>query len=343
MNGLKKLAPAIVLVLFAQAVSAETRPAAPQATVLERLLNGPRLINIVDDFLIFWEFAKGQPLHRQRMLWDRMVEAKHRDFFERAVYRHADPGERRTMLDEFLLRVPAQIDAIRELNKNIQNSIIEAYVHFKETRFRDYRHQHHIYFGVSLFRFDGAVRPVSNDAGIPDTLCLGAEVLAGYTPDQVRMVVIHEFFHLYHFNYLFRQPQPSEFRAAHMPLMIEGLAVAGAEEAYPYQPRSVYLHFTDDEIAAEQHDLAANASRYLALIRGGVMPEEYEPWFKVNQDGDIPSRGGYLLGYEVVKRMLAAYTLEQIVRMTPAELREQAEEQLAAISGDRVFLFAGPR
>ena len=70
------------------------------------------------------------------------------------------------------------------------------------------------------------------------------------------------------------------------------------------------------------------------------MPERYEEWFTSAPGCETPLRGGYLLGYEVAKRVLAAFTLEQMVRMTPAQLREHAEEQLAAMSTDGVIMMA---
>jgi hypothetical protein len=54
----------------------------------------------------------------------------------------------------------------------------------------------------------------------------------------------------------------------------------------------------------------------------------------------VSHRGGYLLGYEVAHRLLAMFTFEQVVRMTPVQLREHVEEQLAAMAADRVLLMA---
>lgn len=319
------------------------RPALERAA-LEKLL-GHKVINIVDDFLVFWDLAKDKPLRTQRRIWKRVVESKHRAYFERAVYRGADPGRRRAMLNEFLIRVPERVEAIRELNRTVTNRLIEALINFRDLRFREYQHQRDVYIGLSFFKFDGAVRPVQNDKGIPDTLCLGAEVLARYTPEQVRMTIIHEFFHLYHFKFLFQHAGLSseDFRTAHVPLMIEGLAVAGAQEAYAGQPPAVYLHFSEDEFKKQERELASNAARFLDLIRWSAPTDQYERWFTQSYDGQIPSRGGYLLGAEVAKRMRAGYTFEQMVRMSPAELRSHAEEQLAAISGYGVLMMAGVR
>jgi hypothetical protein len=319
--------------------------AALERTALERLLGDHKVINIVDDFLAFWDQASDKPLRIQRRIWMRTVQSKHRDYFDRAVYRGAEPARRRAMLDEFLIRVPERVDAIRELNRTITDNLIVAFIHFRDFRFREYQQQHDVYIGLSFFGFDGAVRPVQNDQGIPDTLCLGAEVLAKYSPEQVRVTLIHEFFHLYHFGFLFQQPGVSSeaFRMPHIPLLIEGMAVAGAEQAYAGQQEMTYLHFDEDELAAQQRELSANAARFLDLIRSSSPPDQYERWFTQNYDEQIPSRGGYLLGYEVAKRMMSTYTIEQMVRMSPAELRAQAEEQLAAISGYRVLLMATGR
>jgi predicted Zn-dependent protease DUF2268 len=325
-------------------------PAASQADfvtergAVERLLNDHKVINIVDDFLSFWDVAADKNSNVQRRLWMRMVEDKHRDYFERAVYRGADLQQRRLMLDQFLLRVPGEVDAIRELNKTIYAAFIEAVVHFKEIRFREYHQNTDVFIGLSLFRFDGAVRPVQNNEGIPDTLCLGAEVLSRYSPGQLRTTIIHELFHLYHFNFLFAEPRqwsPSELRTPHIPLMVEGMAVAGSEEAFPSQTRSVYLHYSDRELASHQQALAASAARFLEMIQAGAPVDEYEQWFAGGGSDELVSRGGYLLGYEVTRRLRASYTFEQLVRMSPAELREHSEEQLAAMAGYRVLLFSG--
>jgi hypothetical protein len=343
MLSLKRISFLVALVILtAPASSAHSQPASERPP-MERLLDGHRVINIVDDFLLFWDQAKDATPYRQRRLWRRMVENKHRDYFERAVYRNADPRERRAMLDEFFIRVAGQVDAIREFNKRISDistsMLSQPFVYFK-ARFPDYQQQTDVYIGLSLFRFDGAVRPVSNDAGVPDTLCLGAEVLAGYTPEQFKVAIAHEFFHLYHFSFLFQHPSLEEFKTAHMPLMIEGMAVAATEEVYQLEPRTLYLHFTDEDMVAQQRDLSASAARYLELIARGAPPGDYESWFTNAQTDEALPRGGYLLGYEVTKRVLATLNLQQMVRMTPAELREHAEEQLAAMAGHGIMLLS---
>ena len=318
--------------------------AAPRSTVdrsiVESLLEGPKIVNIVDDFLLFYDAAKGKTLRRQRRLWKQMVESKHQNYFDRAVYRNADLAERRDMLNEFLIRVPFHVDAIREFNQKFSDYFVEALVSFKHYRFREYRQQHDIYLGLSLFGFDGSVRPLHNDLGIPDTLCLGAEVLADYTPEQVKITIAHEFFHLYHFSFLFQQPELSEIRSAHMALMIEGMAVAATEEAIPFKERPLYLHFSDEDFLAQTEALSYSSERYLALVRGDAPPAEYEKWFTNEAWDRVPPRGGYLLGYELTKRIMAIFTLEQMVRMTPAELREHAEEQLSSMAGEQVLLMA---
>src|SRR5262249_38934129 len=152
-------------------------------------------------------------------------------------------------------------------------------------------------------------------------------------------------FHLYHFGYLFggmfqlyhqglifKQGALAALSAAHVPLMAEGLAVAGSEAVYPGQPLAMYLHLPQDELAVPKEELAQSSLQFLALIRQGALPEKYEQWFANASFEGVPRRGGYLLGYEVISHALATSTLEDMVRMNSAQLAEQAEEQLSAMS-----------
>ena len=330
----------LLALLLPVCAHAQAKPSAEHG-IFERLFQGSKVVNVVDDFFSFWEAMKDKPPAQQRFWWKRMVEEKHHDYFERAVYRNADPKARRAMLSEFLVRMPERIDALREFNRQLADPhtspLIRAFIAFK-TRFPDYRQQHDIYVGLSLLRFDGAVRPVGNEQGVPDTLCLGADVLCGYTADELRLALLHEFFHLYHFSFLFQQPALDDFRAPHMPLMIEGMAVAATEAMMPGYPVAFYLHFSDEGHKAQAHDLRANAARFLELVAGNAPPDQYEAWFRNVAVESVPPRGGYLLGYEVTRRVLAAMPIEQMVRLTPAELREHAEEQLSEIAGRSVLV-----
>jgi hypothetical protein len=302
-------------------------------------LHEHKVINVVDDLLAFWDQSRGLSLRRQRRAWTRLVETKHRDSFEKAIYRGADESQRRVILDQFLLRLAWQIGAIREFNKTAPELVERGLLDFK-SRFPEYSQERDIYIAPSMFMFDGSVRPVQNEEGVPDTLCLGGDVLSGYTAEQFQMVIAHELFHLYHFGFLMRDASPAEFRTGHLPLIIEGMAVAGTEMIYPYLPASSYLHFSDDELAAQEVDLMFSSRRFLTLLSDGSPSEQYESWFTNTADPTVPPRGGYLLGYEVAKRVLATYTMEQMVRLTPAQLREHVEEQLLEMSTDQIILLA---
>lgn len=341
MSKLKRIFLVIAAILFIAPAPLAFAVPVPRSTQLsfEKLLNGHKVVNIVDDFLLFWDQAKAKPIGQQRKLWLKMVENKHRDYFDRAVYRNADHQERRAMLNQFLKRVPDRVEAIREFNRWVVESLREGLLNF-QYRFTEYHHQRDVYIGLSLFRFDGSVRPVQNEAGIPDTLCLGADVLADYSPEEIQVMLAHEFFHLYHFSFLFRQPSLAQLMTAHIPLMIEGMAVAAAEQLYPSLPTHMYLHFSDEEYRAQKESLAPSSNHFLEMIKKGASPEQYGTWFINGKADGVPPRGGYLIGYEVTRRVLAAYTLEQMAQMPPAQLREHAEEQLAAMATDRVLLMA---
>ncbi len=338
-----------IVFLFGLSLPAQ---AAPELTITERIFNGHKVINIVDDFLAFWEKAEGKSLRLQRRLWRLMVESKHQNYFDRAVFRNATADERQALLDEFLSAVPDKVESIRRLNATLldwsTNPISDAIIKFRSSAFFvNYKQPSDIYFGLSLLQFDGSVRAIGNDLGIPDTLCLGADVLADYKPEQLTVAIIHEFFHLYHFSFLLQHPDWFDIGSAHARLMIEGMAVAATEMANPGQMSlELHLNFSQKEMAAQEQEMESSARRYLGLIRADARPEEYELWFADIETHEAPTRGGYLLGYKVVKRLLNIYGTDQIpriIRMSPAELRQHAEEQLAAMSGNPVLLISGDR
>jgi hypothetical protein len=328
---------AVLFCLSATALAvprSETHPAQEQ---VDSLLDGHKIVNIVDDFLNFWEQARGKRMSRQRKLWARLVESKHQEYFERGIYQNASPQNRAALLNQFLVQVPSRINRLKEFNKTAEEEVRIALYNFK-MRFPFYHQRQDIYIGLSFFMFDGSVRSLKNELGVPDTLCLGAEVLADYPLEQLQIAFAHEFFHLYHFSFLFNQPSLAQIRTAHFPLIIEGLAVAGAETVYPAMPPTLYLHYTHKQFESQREELSANARKFLELIKEDATSDKYEHWFTDAGSENVPKRGGYLLGYEVAQRIMAMFTLDQIVRMTPAQLREHVEEQLSAISADRVLL-----
>jgi uncharacterized protein YjaZ len=138
---------------------------------------------------------------------------------------------------------------------------------------------------------------------------------------------------------VFQQDIFTHLIAAYVPLMVEGMAVAASEQIYPGYPETMYIHFTNEELGAQEAELVGNAQAFLNMMREGNLPYQYERWFTGTYEG-IPRRGGYLLGYEVTKRALTGMTLEQLARLTPARLGQEAEAQLSSIVTSGVVLMA---
>ncbi|HYM01272.1 MAG TPA: DUF2268 domain-containing putative Zn-dependent protease, partial [Blastocatellia bacterium] len=317
----------------------------------EIILDGNQIVNMLPDVLAFWDIAQGKRLSHQRALWVRMVESKYKDYFERAVYRGADQDSRMAILDSFLTQLPSRIRLIRQFASRAPEAIVDAMIDFK-ARFPHYAQARDIYLGVSLSMFDGAVKPVGNPFGVPDTLCLAADILSNYSPDQLKILLVHEVFHLYHFDYLFAgvykqynvglvfdQEVMNRLVASYVPLMVEGMAVEASEEIYPGYPLTMYLHYTGQQLADQQDELVQSAQDFLEMIKSGALPYQYDRWFNGNYDG-IPRRGGYLLGYEVTKRSLQSSNLELMMHRPPEQLGEEAVNQLSTMIGEKVVLMA---
>src|SRR5262245_19675257 len=351
-RGVILMAGLALIGLAPSAFAAGNRTAEQKTAAANKiLLDNHRIVNMLDDVIAFYDQAAGESIFKQRLLWKRTVERKYSDFFNRAVFRNADQDMRLAMIDRFLELLPGRIEAIRQFNQTATESVFQGLLNFKY-RFPDYKQQRDIYIGVSLFTFDGTVRSVNNDLGLPDTLCLGADVLSGYSPDQARIVVVHELFHLYHYAILlgrafrlagpglvFQQEIFTHLIAAYVPLMVEGMAAAASEQIYPGYPVTMYVHFTPDELSAQESNLVDNAQAFLNMMREGYLPYQYEKWFTGAYEG-IPKRGGYLLGYEVTKRALAGASLEQLARMTPSQLGQEAEGQLSSIVTSGLVIMA---
>ena len=53
-----------------------------------------RIVNVVDDFVAYHQAAQGVDPARRAALWDSMLEARHKDFFDDAIYRRKKGAER---------------------------------------------------------------------------------------------------------------------------------------------------------------------------------------------------------------------------------------------------------
>lgn len=342
---------AVLLVLQLGSAARAEGSADALAPGSEQMLDGHQIINLLPDVIAFSKTASGLKPSKQRILWTRTVENRYRDYFERAVYRGADADTRREMLDSFLAQLPDRIPAIQKFSTQAGELIVDSMIDFK-ARFPNYIQQRDIYVGVSFFGFDGTIKPVSNELGVPDTLCIGSEVAAGYSTDQLKIALVHELFHLYHFNYLFAgvyksyglgmvydQEVMNRLVAAYIPLMVEGMAVAASEQIYPGRPLTMYLHFSSEQLSSEQDEIVQSAQDFLSMIKMGALPYQYDRWFNGAYDG-IPKRGGYLLGYDAVKQSMQVTGLETLARMSPQQLGEEAVAQLSTMIGDKVILMA---
>ena len=355
MLKLRAIVLLLVSVLFTRlapcAVASSAGGVPPAADII---LDGNQIVNMLPDVLAFWDAAQGKRLSHQRALWTRTIETKYKDYFERAVYRGADQDTRMAILDAFLTQLPAKIGQIRQFASQGPEAVVDAMIDFK-ARFPHYNQQRDIYLGVSLSIFDGSVKPVGNEFGVPDTLCLAADVLASYSPDQLKILFVHEMFHLYHFDFLFAgvykqynvglvfdQEVMNRLVASYIPLTAEGMAVDASEEIYPGRPLTMYLHYTDQQLSDQQDEIVQNAQDFLEMIKMGALPYQYDRWFNGTYDG-IPRRGGYLLGYEVTKHALESSNLEMMMRKSPEQLGELAVTELSTMIGEKVILMATDR
>jgi hypothetical protein len=179
---------------------------------------------------------------------------------------------------------------------------------------------------LSLFRFDGKI-PHDN----PRMLLLGMDGLAKFHGQSVSLPVIvsHELFHLYHFQ-VNPLPRDTDYVGLYRLVWQEGLATYVSQVLNPGTSLSDIL--LDPRLANEgprfipaiasslQRDLNstddATAGLYLSYRRGGL----------------VPSRMGYLIGYEIARKAAADHSLVELTRLRGEPLSSLVRSETAALA-----------
>lgn len=185
-----------------------------------------------------------------------------------------------------------------------------------------------IYLMPSLFAFDGHLSPWG--ARLP--LFIGADGVVRYhgrTPD-LAVFLDHESFHLYQAQLapqLMMNPAPPIYAT----LWTEGTATYVSERL---NPDAALLHvLLDDQHLA---DASAATRRQLAaallLVLDSTADEDATRFFSAGAKGPLPSRGGYLIGLEVARRIGRDMPLADLPHLQGTALRERVAAELADLA-----------
>ncbi len=271
---------------------------------------GYRIVNVVDDFLAYYQAAKDQSEEQRAALWVSLVEAEHQAFFDDAVYRRKKGAERERYrehcLNTFWRKIAPDMDYYAGLNKNLKAALEGTLADFRK-HFPDFQPNTDFYLTFS-FSFRGK----AVDVGQQVVMALGLEFFKESGPQaerQIRITLAHELFHLYHFRFF--SPGGGLYR----PLWAEGLAVYASAVVVPGYKMSAYLGFPGWKMNRCREMLPQLA----ADLKKNMGQNDYRlqrVYFGAEQNNtEVPPEAGYYVGVLIIQNLARSRNLAQLARM----------------------------
>jgi hypothetical protein len=277
--------------------------------------------DLIPDLLNFLHTAP-QAKEDRAKLFAQLIIQPHPEIYRRPDLFKTDLATLELYLEGLNSYLPAISDIHRRFEEErtaIETRFVNAFPDFNPSKAR-------IYLMLSLFRFDGKI-PHDN----PHILLLGLDGLAKFhgANAQLSVILSHELFHLYHFQV---NPLPHDTDAIPLYRLVwqEGLATHVSQLLNPDASLSDVL--LDPRLANEGpefipamatsllRDLTSTddltAGRYLAYRRAGM----------------TPSRMGYLIGYEIVKRAATEHSMADLARLRGNALLELVRTQTQSLA-----------
>ena len=231
-----------------------------------------------------------------------------------------------TTLEKYLNQVTPYLPAIRKIHARFLKECEPIEKSFC-ARFPDFdRSRPEIYLMFSLFRFDGKI-PHDN----PRALFLALDGLAKFHGSNVPLDVIlsHELFHLYHFQ-VNALPANIDNIPIYRQIWQEGLATYASASLNPKATMADVL--LDPRLARDGPKYVPTAARALVTQLESTNDEATAQYLSYRRESKVPSRMGYLIGYDIVARLAPARSLQELARLRGQRLLSLMREQVRALA-----------
>jgi len=258
---------------------------------------------------------------RVRLFADEVIQS-HPETYRRPDVFKTDPPT----LEKYLDQVTPYLSAIRKIHARFIKEcepIEESFC----ARFPDFnRSRAEIYLMLSLFRFDGKI-PHDN----PRALFLGLDGLAKFHGASVPLDVIlsHELFHLYHFQ-VNALPASIDTIPLYRLIWQEGLATYASASLNPKATMADVL--LDPRLARDGPKYVPAVARALMTQLESTDDEATARYLSYRRGSEIPSRMGYLIGYNIVARLAPTRSLTELARLRGQRLRSLMREQVRSLA-----------
>jgi len=257
--------------------------------------------DLIPDLFNFLRIAPEEKESRARLFAQSVIQP-HPEVYDRPQIFKTDNAS----LEQYLGVLPTYLPAIRQIHNRFQEEYEPIEANFlKEFPDFDYS-KARVYLMLSLFRFDGKI-PHDN----PHLLLLGLDGLAKFHGANTRLSVIlsHELFHVYHFQ-VNPLPRNIDDVALYRLVWQEGLATYVSKQLNPDASLADVL--LDPRLAQEGPKYIPVVARDLLTQLESVDDATTAMYLSYWRGGRIPGRMGYLIGYEIARRMATTKSVRDL-------------------------------
>jgi hypothetical protein len=282
--------------------------------------------DLIPDLYNFLKIAPEERASRAK-LFTQLIIRPHPEIYGRPQIFKTDVGT----LEQYLDALNSYLPAIEHLHRrfeeerpSIETKFLQAFPDFDFSRAR-------VYLMLSLFRFDGKI-PHDN----PRMLLLGLDGLAKFHGAKASLPVIlsHELFHIYHFQV---NPLPRDVDQIELYRLIwqEGLATYVSQVLNPDASLADVL--LDPRLSEEGWQFVPVFARNLLAQLESRDDSTTARYLSYRSGGQIPSRMGYLIGYEIARSAAATHQITELARLRGRALLNlvRQEVQILAEGGGR--------
>jgi hypothetical protein len=281
--------------------------------------------DLIPDLLNYLRIAPEEKESRAKLFAQLMIRP-HPEIYDRPQIFKTDIGT----LEQYLDGLNAYLPAIEHIHRrfeeqraSIEAKFLNAFPDFDSSRAR-------IYLMLSLFRFDGKI-PHDN----PRMLLLGLDGLAKFHGADARLPVIlsHELFHVYHFQV---NPLPRDVDQIELYRLIwqEGLATYVSQVLNPDASLADVL--LDPGLAQEGPKFVPMLAHSLLTQLESTDDATTALYLSYRHGGQIPARMGYLIGYEIARRMAATRQITELARLRGYALLNLVRQEMQALAAGGV-------
>lgn len=286
-----------------------------------------RVVNVVNDFLAYHRAAVSADWSEKVSKWDSMLENRHPDFFQDALYRRKRGEDREryklNCIERFWKEISPRMDEITRLNGGMEEQIDGTMQEFRK-HLSDFDPRTDFFVTIS-FSFRGKAVTVRDR----EVLAIGLEHLLDSEVGQIQITLAHELFHLYHFQSF------SAGGGLYRSLWAEGLAAYASAVVAPGLRRSAYLGFPAEKMN-RCYDLLPLLAADLKKNMGGNDHRLQRIYFGAEpNDTQVPPEAGYYVGFLIAENLSREYSLGELARMPADRVYGLVEKELTRLKNEK--------